>query len=101
MSAKIETDANGVEHAITWWVWAGGEKMRHTAQMRGQWGWDASCTCGWESRTGGATRGSVQRDVDDHKWDYRNVAETDAAVAEFMAMTPDEKLAYLTKAAQR
>lgn len=53
---------------ITWWVWAGGEKMRHTANMRGTWGYDASCSCGWESRTGGATRGSVQRDVDDHKY---------------------------------
>lgn len=43
--------------------------MRHTASVRGRWEWDASCSCGWESRTGGATKASVQRDVDDHKWD--------------------------------
>jgi hypothetical protein len=70
MSAKAVTDASGVKHAITWWVWAGGQKMRHTARMAGTWGWDASCTCGWASRTGGATKGSVQGDVDNHKWEH-------------------------------
>lgn len=61
-------------HRITWWVhaWDGqghSEKLRHTSTMRGLWGWDASCECGWESRTGGATKSSVQRDVRDHKCD--------------------------------
>lgn len=57
-------------HRIRWYVWSGGEKMPHQATMRGRWpGWDAACECGWETRTGGATKTSVQRDVDDHKWD--------------------------------
>lgn len=30
-------------------------------------GWDVTCSCGWESRTGGAIKASVQRDVDSHK----------------------------------
>jgi hypothetical protein len=39
------------EHRATWWVWSGGEKIRHTASMRGHWpGWDVACSCGWESR---------------------------------------------------
>lgn len=52
---------------ITWWVWSGNTKLRHTSAMRGTWGWDASCSCGWESRTGGATRNSVKNDVYFHK----------------------------------
>lgn len=61
-------------HRITWWVYAGGngaplEKLRHTSRMRGGWpGWDASCECGWESRTGGAVRSYVEREVRFHKW---------------------------------
>jgi hypothetical protein len=29
--------------------------------------WDVECSCGWESRTGGAIKASVARDVDKHK----------------------------------
>jgi hypothetical protein len=55
-------------HRISWWVYAGRERIRHTATMRGHWpGWDATCSCGWDSQTGGATRGSVRRDVWAHK----------------------------------
>jgi len=61
-----------VTHRISWYVWTSGhsgpaEKMRHTASMRGTWGWDAECSCGWGSHTGGATRSSVERDVWRHK----------------------------------
>jgi hypothetical protein len=58
-------------HRISWFVWAGGEKIRYQSTMRGTWGFDASCTCGWDSQTGGATETSVQRDVDNHKMDAR------------------------------
>jgi hypothetical protein len=70
------------QHRARWFVWAGGngaplEKIPHTASMRGSWpGWDASCSCGgWESRTGGATRASVQRDLDDHRLDAQLAEE--------------------------
>lgn len=60
-------------HTIRWFVfaWNGDVKVKlpHTANMRGTWGWDASCSCGWGSRTGGATRGSVEREVREHKFD--------------------------------
>ena len=60
------------EHRASWWVWSGGEKIRHTASMRGHWsGWDVTCSCGWESRTGGATRGSVA----DELWMHRYSAQ--------------------------
>jgi hypothetical protein len=64
------------QHRIRWYVYAGGYgqplvKMRHTANMRGSWpGWDAECSCGWESKTGGATRTSVRWDVWLHKVEH-------------------------------
>lgn len=54
-------------HRIKWFVWAGGQRLRHTATMRGTWGWDAECSCGWSTRTGGATRGYVKQEVWFHK----------------------------------
>jgi hypothetical protein len=35
--------------------------------MRGTWGYDATCSCGWDSRTGGALRRYVADLVADHK----------------------------------
>jgi hypothetical protein len=55
------------EHRITWFVSAGGEKIRRQATMRGQWGYDVECSCGWETRTGGATKGYIQSEIDFHK----------------------------------
>lgn len=62
-------------HKITWWVYAGRERIRKTAQMRGPWGHDATCECGWDSHTGGATRGSVERDVWFHKFEAKGEIE--------------------------
>jgi hypothetical protein len=66
-------------HKISWWVYPTGpnagynpERIRHTAQMRGWVAWDATCECGWDSKTGGAVRSSVERDVWGHKWDAVN-----------------------------
>jgi len=67
------------QHRISWWVLPFGltagerpERIRHNARMAGTWGWDATCTCGWDSRTGGATRASVERQVRDHKFDVEH-----------------------------
>jgi hypothetical protein len=56
-------------HKITWWVWAGSEKIRRTARMRGTWGYDVTCSCGWETRTGGA----VKRHISDEVWFHKRV----------------------------
>ena len=68
----MTTTAQPTTHRISWYVWAwdgkgNSEKLRHTSTMRGTWGWDAECSCGWASKTGGATRTSVERDVWHHK----------------------------------
>jgi hypothetical protein len=73
------TDETKRTHRGTWWVWAGGEKLRHTATMRGTWGWDVTCSCGnYESRTGGATRHSVEESFFDHRYSAQSEAATAA-----------------------
>jgi hypothetical protein len=57
------------EHRITWWVYAGAERIRRTATMRGQWGFDATCSCGWDSKTGGA----LERYVRDEVWFHKHI----------------------------
>lgn len=55
------------EHRISWFVYAGREKIRHTAGMRGQWGYDVECSCGWKTTTGGA----IKRYVADQVWAHK------------------------------
>jgi mannose/cellobiose epimerase-like protein (N-acyl-D-glucosamine 2-epimerase family) len=64
-------------HRIEWFVYAGRERLRHTANMRGAWGYDAVCECGWETRTGGAVLSYVKTEVWIHK--LINRPELDAA----------------------
>lgn len=54
-------------HRMAWYVYAGAEKIRHTASMRGAWGYDVTCSCGWETRTGGAVRSYIEAEVWLHK----------------------------------
>jgi hypothetical protein len=61
-------------HRATWFVWAGNQRIRHTRSMCGTWGHDVTCSCGWDSKTGGATRGSVE----DALFDHRHDAQIDA-----------------------
>jgi hypothetical protein len=50
----------------------GGELVPWQASMRGSWpGYEAKCSCGWESHTGGAVRSYVETLVVDHKWGRR------------------------------
>jgi len=38
--------------------------------------WDVKCSCGWESKTGGAIKACVARIADEHKWDVHNYSWT-------------------------
>lgn len=65
------TKAQTTGHRISWWVYTGNgqERIRRTAKMRGWWpGYDVTCSCGWETRTGGAVRSYVEREVWLHKF---------------------------------
>lgn len=59
-------------HAIRWFVWAGGVRMPRERTMRGTWGYDVECECGWKSRTGGAVLRYVESLVWGHKYDAQN-----------------------------
>lgn len=56
-------------HRIRHFVYAGDELIPRESGMRGAWPCEAKCSCGWETRTGGAVRSFVDRLVADHKWD--------------------------------
>ena len=62
------------EHKIRWYarIPIGSQEapdgwLPRTAQMRGTWGWDVRCSCGMETRTGGATRSSIRELIWLHK----------------------------------
>lgn len=63
--------AEPTTHRIRHYVYAGGELVPRTAAMRGAWPCEAKCSCGWETRTGGAVRSYIDRMVDDHKLDVK------------------------------
>lgn len=54
---------------IQWFVYdvQTGEKYRPTSGVIGYIAWDAVCSCGWSTKTGGAIKASVVRDVEAHK----------------------------------
>ena len=63
---KLEPTSEKVQ--IKWfWVASDGTKYRNNKGFIHN-AWDVTCSCGWESASGGAIRASIQRDVDRHKW---------------------------------
>jgi len=64
------------EHRAAWWVYAEPgnttTRIRHNAQMRGSWGYDVTCSCGWASRTGGGLRRYVRELLDLHRYEARD-----------------------------
>lgn len=78
------------EHRMTWYVYAGTERIRRTSTMRGTWDYDAVCSCGWDSAYGGALEREVRRAVDRHRAEVAWDAEQAAAPAD--ARTPDQRL---------
>ena len=81
-------------HKATWYVWSGGQKMRRQATMRGTWGYDVECSCGSGSHTGGATRGTVEDWLFDHRFSAQVEAESHAQ-ARAEGVDPDNPAAYL------
>lgn len=60
-------NTTATQHKVRWFVYAGGEKIPHTATMRGQWGYDVECSCGWATKTGGAVRSYIKTEIWLHK----------------------------------
>lgn len=100
------------EHRATWFVWSGDGSaayprtmIRHQATMMGTWGWDATCSCGqWASKTGGATKRSVEEALWFHRLDAQAEKELHAE-ARAAGYDPQDAASYsqflLSKAVQR
>jgi hypothetical protein len=56
-------------HRATWWAYAGGQRIRREKTMRGQWSFDVTCSCRWDSRIGGGVRSAVEEALGDHRYD--------------------------------
>jgi hypothetical protein len=59
--------ATDTKVTVKWFVYAGEEKIARNATMRGTWGYDAECSCGYETKTGGGVRTWVADLMEDHK----------------------------------
>ena len=60
--------------SIQWFaVLSDGSKMRNNAGFVHN-AWDVVCSCGWESKTGGAIKSSLKETVEAHKWSEHNYA---------------------------
>jgi hypothetical protein len=59
--------ATDTKVTVKWFVYAGEEKIRYTSTMRGAWGYDAECSCGYTTKTGGGVRRYVLELMEDHK----------------------------------
>jgi hypothetical protein len=58
-----------VTHRVKWWVYVDGERVRHTSNMRGTWNYDATCSCGFDSQTGGGLYSYVAEKIQAHRQD--------------------------------
>lgn len=50
-----------------------GSKMRNVKGFIHN-AWEVTCSCGWESKTGGAIKSSLKEEVEAHKWSEHNYA---------------------------
>ena len=72
---------------IKWFVWSCDQKMPRESSMRGTWGYDAECSCGWRTNTGGATRSCIQNEIENHKrfdHDYQMVFRESQSTKDFL-----------------
>jgi hypothetical protein len=60
------------KHRIRWFVVVNGERYPREATMRGYTAFEATCSCGWDSKTGGAVRSAVEHAVWEHKFDVEH-----------------------------
>lgn len=61
-----------VKHTIRWFAVVDGTRIARRSWMTPANGWhgfDATCSCGWDSRTGGALQARIDDAVRDHKWE--------------------------------
>lgn len=82
--AQAAVDAATQPHRIRWFgVLPDGERVPRNRHMNGgDWGRDATCSCSWDSRTGGAIQERIREAIADHR-----------SVAEWNATHPGQQIA--------
>jgi hypothetical protein len=65
--AKMKIYPTDQKIKISWFGVSMGQRVPANKMMRGTWGWDATCSCGWDSKTGGGVRSWVKEEVELHK----------------------------------
>lgn len=59
----------GTTHTIRWFGVSDGERIPRNRHMNGRdWGWDAVCSCGFDTRTGGAIQERIREAIEEHRW---------------------------------
>jgi hypothetical protein len=53
---------------IKWFYFVDGKKYRMVKGLIGVNAWDATCSCGWESRVGGGVKSYLDQLVFEHKY---------------------------------
>ena len=69
--------ATDTKAQIKWFYVVNGRKYRMVKGLIGNTAWDATCSCGWESRTGGGVKSWLDQMVFEHKYydhDYKIVS---------------------------
>ena len=59
-------------HVIRWTAYVDGgpiARQSHMKPVNGYHAFDASCSCGWSTHTGGALQARIDSAVQDHKWE--------------------------------
>jgi len=68
-------------HRARWFVYADGVMIPRQSTMRGQWGYDVMCSCGWRTYTGGAVKSYVDQELWHHKWSEGALSGSEGVMA--------------------
>jgi hypothetical protein len=63
-------------HRFRWFAYAGGERIPRVKTMRGQWGFDAVRSCGYDTKVGGGVESYIKTLIWNHRFDAQSVAVT-------------------------
>ncbi len=69
MGALQITPETKAAHRARWFARLEGEWIPRNSIMPGSaWGWDVRCSCGWETRTGGAIEAFIRSELFWHRF---------------------------------
>jgi hypothetical protein len=57
---------------ISWLVYDGDVMIPRTSFMRGTWAYEATCSCGWQTKVGGGVEREIRNQIRLHKMHDHN-----------------------------